>query len=182
MKKRIAMLVAVIMAILSFGMVSFAKGNVTELKWSDGEKTAKQEGIKGKFVELDEVAIKFWLPNDYKASKLTKDDKENGYIAYYEDGKTDGVVAVVLLDAGIKSLSDYKKELKKMDDVSEIEDCIINDIDCIGYRVKDENTMNISYSTESGKILEFTFAPVTDDDDDSITVPAIIMSSIQETD
>lgn len=67
-----------------------------------------------------------------------------------------------------------------MSDVSEIEDCMVNDLECVGYRMKEQDSLSLSFSTDQDKILEFTFAPVTDEDDDSITVPAYIMSSIME--
>ncbi|ETP72068.1 hypothetical protein UYO_1942 [Lachnospiraceae bacterium JC7] len=180
MKKRLALVVAVIMAIFSLGMVSFAKGNVTEMSWSDGEKRVKEDGIKGKFVTLDDVAIKFWVPDDYKAVEITDEEKEEGFVDYYERKKDKAVISVVYIDNGCKTLDEYKKELKKMDDVSEIEDCIVNDLEAVGYRIKEQDSISLSFSTDQGKILEFTFAPVTDEDDDSIIIPAYIMSSIME--
>lgn len=180
MKKRLALVVAVIVAIFSLGMVAFAKGNVTEMNWSDGEERVKEEGIKGKFVSLDDVAIKFWIPDDYKAVEITDEEKKEGFIAYYESKKDKGIVSVVYTDNGCKTLDEYKKELKKMSDVSEIEDCMVNDLECVGYRMKEQDSLSLSFSTDQDKILEFTFAPVTDEDDDSITVPAYIMSSIME--
>ncbi|MBP3240154.1 MAG: hypothetical protein J6M92_06370 [Oribacterium sp.] len=181
MKKRLALLLAVIMAVFSLGMVSFAKEtNVTEMSWSDGEKAVKESGIKGSFVTLDEIDIKFWIPNDYKPVTITAEEKEEGYIAYYENPKTNGVVSVMYVDLEGMSLENYKKELKGMSDVKDIEDCIINDIKCIGYRMPEQDSLTLSYGTENGYILEFTFAPVTDEDDDSIQIPAYIMSSIME--
>ena len=181
MKKRLALLLAVIMAVFSLGMVSFAKEtNVTEMSWSDGEQAVKESGIKGSFVTLDEIDIKFWIPNDYKPVKITDEEKEEGYIAYYENPKTNGVVSVMYVDLEGMSLENYKKELKGMSDVKDIEDCIINDIKCIGYRMPEQDSLTLSYGTENGYILEFTFAPVTDEDDDSIQIPAYIMSSIME--
>ncbi|WP_036608506.1 hypothetical protein [Oribacterium sp. P6A1] len=180
MKKRLAFLLAVLMAVFSLGMVSLAKEkNVTEMSWSDGEKAVKESGIKGSFVTLDEVDLKFWIPNDYKATTLTKADKDEGYIAYYENPKTKGVVAVMYVDVKGMTLDEYKKELKGMSEVTEIEDCVLNGLECVGYRIPDDDTMSLSFSTENGYILEITFAPVTDDDD-SIEIPAYIMSSIME--
>lgn len=181
MKKRLALLLAVVMAIFSLGMVSFAKGNnVTEMSWSDGEQAVKESGIKGSFVTLDEIDIKFWVPNDYKPVKITAEEKEEGYIAYYENSKTKGVVSVMYVDLNGMSLEEYKKELKGMSDVTEVEDCIINDIKCVGYRMPEQDSLCLFYTTQKGYGLEFTFAPVTDDDDDSIQIPAYIMSSIME--
>ncbi len=181
MKKRLALMLAVIMAVLSVGMVSYAKGNVTELSWKDGEKAVKESGLKGKFVTLDDVAIKFWIPNDYKEEKLTADDKEQGFIAYYENSKTDSSVSVVYVDADGMTLEEYKKELKKDSDVEELEDCVINDIECVGYRIPKQDSLHVAYTTENGYLLEFNFAPVTDDDD-TMEIPAYIMSSIMEED
>ncbi len=181
MKKRLALLLAVVMAIFSLGMVSFAKGNsITEMSWSDGEQAVKESGIKGSFVTLDEIDIKFWVPNDYKPVKITDDEKEDGFIAYYENSKTKGVVSVMYVDLNGMSLEEYKKELKGMSDVTEVEDCIINDIKCVGYRMPEQDSLCLFYTTQKGYGLEFTFAPVTDDDDDSIQIPAYIMSSIME--
>ena len=150
------------------------------MSWSDGEQAVKESGIKGSFVTLDEIDIKFWVPNDYKPVKITAEEKEEGYIAYYENSKTKGVVSVMYVDLNGMSLEEYKKELKGMSDVTEVEDCIINDIKCVGYRMPEQDSLCLFYTTQKGYGLEFTFAPVTDDDDDSIQIPAYIMSSIME--
>lgn len=179
MKKRLALMLAVIMAVLSIGMVSYAKGNVTELDWSDGEKAVKEEGIKGKFVTLDEINLKFWLPNDYKEDKLTDDEKKAGLIACYFNSKTKSSVSVIYVDVEGATLEDYKDELEDDKDVTELEDCVINGIECIGYRTPKDESLSVSFVTEKGYILEFYFTPVTDDDD-TIQIPAYIMSSIME--
>ena len=66
MKKKIALVLAAMMAVGSMGMASFAEeteAQVTELNWEAVEPIMEAIGIEGDFVTFDEVAVKMWLPS-----------------------------------------------------------------------------------------------------------------------
>ena len=78
MKKKIARVLAAMMAVGSMGMASFAEeteAQVTELNWEAVEPIMEAIGVEGDFVTFDEVAVKMWLPSVLDEVELTDEDK-----------------------------------------------------------------------------------------------------------
>lgn len=163
LKKALGLVLA---ACMIFGSVSvMAEEDVMELSW---ENVTSQEGAEdmiaqGEFVTFDEVACKIWVPSVMKPVELTEEDVEDGYIGYFSTDEGDGIAAVMYVDAGL-SLEEYKDALAEEDDVTNITDVIVNGLAGIGYDLDDNDSSCISFVTDGGYILEFTFYPVSDED------------------
>ena len=103
---------------------STATGTV-ELNWEDFEAinaAADQDLIsQGEFKTFDEIAVKMWVPNVLQEVELTDEDREQGFIAYYQTADEDAAASVVYADVQGMDLEAYKAELEKSEGVEEIE-------------------------------------------------------------
>ena len=182
MKKRVALVMAAVLAAGSMGMVSFAgetEAQVTELKWSDVEEFIEESGIKGDFVTFDEIAVQMWLPEILEEVELTDEDKEAGFIGYYEtgdDAEEKAAVSVVYVDLDGMDISEYAEQLAEIDGVSDIEIGFVNGLPCVSYEMKDQDSGTLAFMTEAGYGLEVTCTPVSGEE--AQTMLAFILSSI----
>ena len=182
MKKGIALVMAAMMVAGSMGTVCFAgetEAPVTELNWSDVEGYLDQLGIEGDFVSFDEIAMKMWLPDNLKEVELTDEDKEEGFIGYFEstdDSDEQSAVSVVYVDLDGMDILDYADQLAGMDGVSDIEPGIVNGLPCVSYEMKDQDSGTLAFMTEAGYGLEVTCTPVSSDEAQAMV--AFILSSI----
>ena len=183
MKKRFVLVLVTMIAISSIGMISLAEEeSVVELNWSDVEEYVKMSGVKGDFVSFDEVAIKMWLPEELKEVELTDEDKEAGFIGYYEttedvpDMEQKAVVSVTYNDLGIMDIPDLEEILTGMEGVSEIEEGIVNGLPSVSYKLKEQDSASMTFITDSGYVLEFTFMPISSEE--AFTMMSFIMCSI----
>ena len=185
MKKRIALVLAAMMAVGSMGMVSFAEETeapVVELNWEDVEPIVEASGAEGDFVTFDEVAVKMWLPMVLDEIDLTEEDKEEGYIGYYEageDAESEAAVSVVYVDLGGMELSEYAEKVAEEDGVSDVEMAVENGLSCVTYELKDQDSGVIAFMTEAGYVLEVTCTPISTEE--AQTMLAFIASSIMPT-
>jgi hypothetical protein len=90
----------------------------------------------------------------------------------------DAAVGVQYIDASGLSLKDYKAILEKMDEASEVTDVVVNGIQGVAYEIKDQDSCHVSFTTDYGYILEFSWVPVSNENVKALA--GIMMSSIQE--
>ena len=182
MKKQIALVMAAMMVAGSMGTACFAgetEAPVTELNWSDAEEYLDELGIEGDFVSFDEVAMKMWLPGNMQEVELTDEDKEAGFIGYFEstdDSDEKDAVSVVYVNMDGMDISDYADQLAEMDGVSDIEPGIVNGLPCVSYEMKDQDSGTLAFTTEAGYVLEVACTPVSSDE--AQTMAGFIMCSI----
>lgn len=182
MKKRIALVLAAMMAAGSIATVSFAEDAVTELNWSDVAEAVEKSGLEGDFVTFDEVAVQMWVPSVLSEVELTDEDKEAGFIGYFateEGAEQEAAVSVVYVDLGGMELDAYAEELAGIDGVSEIELGYVNGLPCVSYEMEEQDSGSMTFMTEAGYALEVTCAPVSTEE--AMTVAAYIMCSIMPT-
>jgi hypothetical protein len=160
---------------------SEAAADAEEYNWEEYE---SQEGADemislGEFVTLDEVNCKMWVPvSVMQEDVLTDKDKENGFVARFVMADEEAAVGVQYVDAGGMSLKDYKDLLEKMDEASDVRDVVVNGIQGVAYEMKDQDSAHVSFTTDYGYILEFSFVPVSDDN--IAALAEVMMASIQE--
>ena len=166
---------AVMLAVGSFSGAACAEETL-EVNWSEIEAHVEEAGLEGSFVEFEEAGYTVWLPDVFEEDELTDEDKEEGYIGYYVTEDESAVVAVMHVEWGL-SLEDYKEYLAGEETVSELEDVILNGVPCVSYDMEENDTTSVALVTDEGYILEFTFAPMSDEEFSEVAV--IIASSIQ---
>ena len=150
-----------------------------EFGWED---IASQEGAEemiaaGEFVTFDEIACKMWVPAVMPAVELTEEDTEAGYIGYFSTEDESGIASVMYVNVDSMSLEEYKEYLSGEEDVTGITDVVVNGIQAVGYDLEETDTTCIAFATEAGYILEFAFAPASDEGYSSVILT--MMASIQ---
>ncbi len=145
-----------------------------EVNWADVEESVKE--IDAEFVTFDEIAIKVWMPKILEAAELTDEDKEQGYIGYFMTADQSAAIGVQYLDASGMTLDEYAGYLEE-NGGSGVQKMIVNGIECLNYDLTESDTTVLSYVTEAGYILEFAFAPISDEG--FAATAALVMSSIQ---
>lgn len=178
MKKIVSILIALIMLLcaVSAFATEAAPAEATEVNWSDLQEQGAALIAQGDFVTLDEISVKFWVPNTFSAVELTDDDRAQGYIAYFTSADQAYAVSVMYVDANGLSLDDYKVNLAEYG-ATEMEDVTINGMSALSYVLEETDVACVSFATEAGYILEFAGAPKSDES--FAAVLAFIMASIQ---
>lgn len=162
MKKTLVFVILLIL--LSFTAVSAQETDVIpELSWEVVEPILTEEQIPGQFHTFDEVALQIWIPSVLQRVELTDQDREEGYIGYFTTAEQDAAVAVTYMDAKGTDLEGYAEKLHSYDDVAEIAYLYINDLPALSYTVPEQDTMNVTFATDAGYLLEFTFYPISDE-------------------
>ncbi len=175
MKKLIALVMSLCLLMMS-GAVMAESAATAELKWSDYETMAAN--YPGQFVQLNQVALAFYLPDCLQAQELTDADvNEKGYLAYFTDAERGWNVAVQYTDVGGASLEEVAEVLKATEGVSGVAIVNVNGINAINYDVTDEMATVLTFVTEAGYGLEFYFGPL--NNDDAKFMATIMAGSIQ---
>ncbi len=157
------------------------KSNVTEFNLEEFEKSIKDPESEGRFELLDEVGLKFWLPEGFREVELTKEDRKDGFIKYYTTEDETSAISISYYDANIRILEELKAELEKEIDVANIETVLVNGRYAVYYDVIFDDIFCFDFPADSGYVLEFTFYPLYDQHFQESTAAAIV-SSIQPID
>ena len=160
------------------------ESSVTELNWEDIEamnEMADEDIIsQGSFVVFDEIDCMMWVPDALQEVELTDEDVEAGYIGYFQAEDESATVAVMYVDADGMDYDGYKEYLEGSEDVAEVEEMVVNGNPCISYDMPDNDYTCLTFPTQAGRFLEFTFAPMSDENFQGIV--AIMGASIQPED
>lgn len=182
MKKMLAIVLTVLMvcSLASPAWAAVTKtpattDEVLTLDWEDVSALAGDED--GDFYTFDNVAVMIWIPKELESIELDEEDLEAGFIGYFYDEEDDYTISVVLSDVGVESLEEWKTVLEDEMGITDIGDCIINGYEAVMYSDEEEDYFCVDFIMESGNLLEFTFAPYSDDD--FFAGSTVIISSIQ---
>ncbi len=158
MKKIIALVLALVLALSAVGAFAEAAPEQVELNWETVEPTLADFGLTGDFVTFEQIAVKLWVPASMTAVELTQEDIDNGFIAYFLDDDQTAQISVVYVDVSGMSLEEYAAKLPELG-ATEIEAVTINGLPAISYVLEENDCVCIAFATEAGYILEVTMAP-----------------------
>ena len=190
MKKRLLALMMASAMVFAGSLAVYAEeteveteaAEATVLNWADFEEqiNASEEtkaAYAGDFVEMEEIAMKIYVPDKFEQVELTDEDTEAGYIAYFTLGD-DAAVAVQYIDMDEMSLEEYQEILASEYEITS-EFMTINDLPALAYSYEEDGTETavLAYATEMGYILEISFAPVNDEAFGSVAL--VMMGSVQ---
>lgn len=167
---------AILMALCLFVGVAMAEGTAS-LNWSDFEPILEQAGITGQFYTFDQIAVKIWLPDGMNAVELSEDDIANGYIGYYQPEDQSGAVAVMYVDVNGMSLEEYAQYLTSEAGATEVEVGTVNGLPCVSYKLPEQDSVSVTFTTEAGYMLEVTCAPLSVENAEYVW--GAVVSSIQ---
>lgn len=139
-----------------------AEEEKTVMNWEDVQDFIKKSKLKGDFVTLDEVGAKIWLPDTFQPVELTEEDLDTGYIACYATEDSAAALAVVYVDVEGMKLDEYLEALKDLG-IEDAKIVTVNGNEAVSYTLEDNDSASLTFATEQGCILEFTFAPRSDE-------------------
>lgn len=139
------------------------------VNWADTfEPAIAAANVEGQFWTLNQVAVKFWLPAMLQSVELSDEDVANGYLAYFADEKGEAAVAVTYANAEGASVEEYADYLKTADGVAEVELCVVNGLPAVTYKMPGNDSVNITFATQAGYLLEITMAPLSVENADMV--------------
>ena len=149
---------------------------VPSLNWEAVEPILAAGNVAGQFYTFDEIAVKIWLPEGMTAVELTEEDKANGYIGYYMPDDQSAAVAVQYVDVNGMSLEDYAAQLPEVG-ATEVEVGTVNGFPCVSYKLPEQDTVSVTFTTEAGYALEVTCQPISQENADLVW--GAVVASIQ---
>ena len=158
MKKFIAVVVALCL-MMTFALAEEAPA----LNWEDFEPALEASGVSGQFYTFDEIAVKMWLPEGINPTELTEEDVDNGYIGYFTADDQSAIVAVMYVDVNGMSLEEYAEYLSSKADATEVELGTVNGFPCVSYKLPEQDSVSVMFTTEAGYALEVTCAPLSEE-------------------
>ena len=174
--KRVFSVLLILVLITSLSVFAFAAGETTVFSWEDVEENLAQSGLEGRFLFLEKIAMKMWLPNTYILEELTEEDADEGYLAYYitEDGSSE--VGILYYDVNGTELDELLVSLRK-DGYKDAELIQLNGNSAVCYTNGEEDSVNVVFSTERGYFLQVVIYPISDRE--SFNIASLIIYSIQ---
>lgn len=157
MKKFVCVLMALCLMVISVAALAEA---APALNWEDFSPILEAGGVTGAFYTFDEIAMKIWLPEGMYPVELTEEDQENGYIGYFMPEDESGAVAVVYVDINGMSLEQYGEYLASGVGATEIEVGTVNGFPCVSYKIPEQDSVSVTFTTEAGYALEVTCTPL----------------------
>lgn len=118
-------------------------------------------GEDARFVRIEEVDAKIWLPNFLETVALTEDDLANDAIACFMANDSSEMLYITYSDAGGISLESFQQELQKNNISSDL--IRINGIPALTYFNTDSASLIVIYSTADGYFFQLICYPFSDD-------------------
>ena len=166
----------VVMALCLMMTAALAE-EVPALNWEDFVPVLDAGNVTGQFYTFDEVAVKIWMPEGLNPVELSEEDQANGYIGYFMPEDESAAVAVVYVDIGGMSLEEYGEYLASDADATEVEVGTVNGFPCVSYKLPDQDSVSVTFTTESGYALEVTCTPLSVDNAELVW--GAVIASIQ---
>lgn len=158
MKKLFAL--TMVLALCLCGIAALAEAPA-EINWSDFQ--AITESVEGDFYAFNDYALQMWIPGYFQAGEISDEEATEGIISYMTT--PDGAYSMVIqaVDVNGMSIDEYADALTQVEGVSGIEKMTVNGLAAVSYDIKDRDVSTITFTTESGKVLEFSFSPISDE-------------------
>ena len=147
------------------------------LNWETVVPVLEAANVTGQFYTFDEIAVKIWLPDGMLPAELTEEDKAMGYIGYYMPEDESAQMAVMYVDTNGMSLDEYAQYLASEGGAAEVEMGTVNGFPCVSYKIPEQDSVSVAFSTEAGYTLEVTCAPVSVENAELVW--GAVISSIQ---
>jgi len=171
-------LLAVVMALCLMITAALAE-EAPALNWEDFAPVIEASGVTGQFYTFDEIALQIWMPEGLDPVELTEDDVANGYIGYFMPEDQSAAVSIVYVDVQGMSLEEYGEYLTNEAGATEVEVATVNGLPCVSYKLPEQDSVSIAFTTEQGYMLEVTCVPVSEENAELVW--GAVIASIQPT-
>lgn len=169
---------AVVMALCLMMSCALAE-EAPALNWADVEPVLEASGVTGEFYTFEEIAVAIWMPEGLNPVELTDEDKENGFIGYFAPEDQSASVSIVYVDVNGMSLEEYGEYLTNEAGATEVEVATVNGLPCVSYKLPEQDSVSITFTTEKGYALEVTCAPLSEENAELVW--GAVVASIQPT-
>jgi len=147
------------------------------LNWETVVPVLEAANVTGQFYTFDEIAVKIWLPDGMLPVELTEEDKEAGYIGYFMPEDESAQMAVMYVDVNGMSLEEYAQYLASENGATDIETGTVNGFPCVSYKLPEQDSVSVTFTTQAGYALEVTCAPASVENAELVW--GAVISSIQ---
>ena len=147
------------------------------LTWETVAPLLEAGNVTGQFHTFDEISVKIWIPDGMEAVELTEEDKAKGYIGYFRPADESAQMAVMYVDVKGMSLEDYAQYLSSEGGAAEVETGTVNGLPCVSYKLPEQDSVSVTFTTEAGYFLEVTCAPLSQENAELLW--GAVISSIQ---
>ena len=165
----------VLMMVLALCALSALAEAPAELNWSDFQSIT--DSVEGSFYTFNDIALQMWVPNYFQDADLSEDEVAQGFLSHMTTPDGAYHMAIQYVDVNGMSLEEYANAVSKVDGVSNVTMMTVNGLPCVNYDVAANDVSCVSFTTESGKVLEFSFSPISDEGFSSLA--ACMIASIQ---
>ena len=156
-------------------MLMSVSPTLPELNWETVKADAAEIDPDGAFVTLKDIGVKLWVSSVLYQEELTKEDRDEGYAAYFEDAAQECGLAVVYFDD--LTLDAYYKEIEDYENCDELEKGLVNGYNAFTYDDTEYDTTSVVIS--AGKdCIEFIFWPASNEGFNALAM--YMAASIQE--
>ena len=169
---------AVVMALCLMMTCALAE-EVPALNWEDFAPILEAGGVTGQFYTFDEIAVAIWMPEGLNPVELTEDDVGNGFIGYFAPEDQSAAVSIVYVDVNGMTLEEYGEYLANEAGATEIEVGTVNGLPCVSYKLPEQDSVSVTFTTEAGYALEVTCAPLSEENAELVW--GAVVASIQPT-
>lgn len=174
MKKLITLLIALVLCLGAASAAMAEEAEPPRFYWEDkAEEAAAQDGS---FYTLDELGLRFWVPDYMQLQELTDEQRERNNIARFMNDEETDYLVITLVESD-RTYDDVYNLVQERG--MEGGKAYVNDLPVVLYHyVRDDNSASdcAAFVTDDGRILEFVF---TGDDDTFKLDSGITVSSIQ---
>lgn len=174
MKKRMAALVALLMALCLIAPAALAE---PELNWSDAEATAAQLDPDGQFFQVADYDLMLWVPSTFTEKELSQEDIDDGYVSLLTDANEEKAIYIMRNTEKEVDLETMKEAFSE-GGYTDVEIGVINGIRALCFTDTENDAFSIAYIfTDSPGYLQFIFYPISDEEFQSVA--ACVSASIQ---
>ena len=166
-----------VVLVLLLMMTAALAEEAPSLNWESFEPILEAGNVTGQFHTFDEIAVKIWLPDGINPVELSEEDKAAGYIGYFMPEDKSAVVSVMYVDLDGTSLEDYAAYLSSEADTADVEMGTVNGFPCVSYKMPEQDSVSVTFTTEAGYALEVTCAPLSEENAELVW--GAVISSIQ---
>ncbi len=140
------------------------EGDVPAIFWEDAEAEVIEEGLEGEFVQFDEVGMEMWVPSYLNLVEVPEGTEgAETFIAFFAPEDESSYASVQYVPSDI-TLDDYRELLDSLgDQIEDLAPYYINGQPFLVYFISAGERMCMSTVVEGKGLLEFAFAPLSDE-------------------
>ena len=149
-----------LMAVLMVLCLTCGAALAEDVFWSDVSSRVTDAGYKGKFATFQEVAVRIWLPESFRAAELDDEQRDGGLIGSFRSEELNANVVVNYNDLYGVGMEELKAAAMSNPDCSDVTVLAINDLPALRYYTRGGDRMVLEFVTQRGYDVKFSLWPI----------------------